>query len=608
MKKLLLIAALSVLAATSGSAQTAASSKFRSEDFKKTIQYLAGDKLEGRRTGEKGADAAENYLVDRYREAGLKPALRSGYTQSFPYVTGVSVDPKQTWSTVEFTDAKAKRTKLERTVEIKPLAFSPNASLSNVKIVFAGFGIESKDAQVDDYKGVDASGKAVLVFDGTPDSDNPHSPLGRFDARSKALIAKEHGAVALILISREASLNDDKFMLMRYTQNLGEAALPSFVVSRSLASSLIGADVTDMTTLQGLAAMPKDPHSTSKYGKWDAMPTASLNVKLKKLESNAGNVIGVLEGSDPKLRDEYIVIGAHYDHLGHGGDGSLDVNSTEIHHGADDNASGTAAVIELARYFAKAHSNKRTLVFMAFSGEEEGLLGSNYYVNDPAFPLDKTVAMVNLDMVGRLKNDKLTIGGMGTAKEWSSLVSAENGAGSERFELELSEDGFGPSDHSSFYGKKVPVLFFFTGTHPDYHRSSDTEDKINYDGLVRVTDLVAKLVTAIDGSPTRPTYEVAKSSGMGGGRSGFNISLGTVPSYADSTDGLVLDGVRENSPASKAGLMSGDKIVKLAGRDIRNISDYTFVLGEMRAGTEYDIEVIRGAERLSMKITPVRRQ
>lgn len=362
----------------------------------------------------------------------------------------------------------------------------------------------------------------------------------------------------------------------------------------------------------------RDPHDT---------PAGGPNTPAKRYD--AWNVIGILPGHDPVLKNEAIVIGAHYDHLGHGGQGSLAANSTEIHHGADDNASGVAAIIEIAREFAGrnphgskgASSNKRTLIFIAFSGEEEGLFGSSFYVQNPVFPLDKTVAMINLDMVGRLKDDKLTIGGIGTASEWKGMVEKENpfvpgedGAGLELairadplFRLQLNEDGFGPSDHSSFYGKKIPVLFFFTGTHNDYHKPSDTADKINYKGEVKVISYIDNITKAIDQNSERPTYTIAKSSGMGGGRSGFNISLGTIPNYADSTDGLLLDGVRDGSPAAKAGVKAGDKVVKLAGRDIRNVYDYTDTMVDMKAGEEYEVVVIRGGERMTFKIVPVKR-
>ncbi len=362
----------------------------------------------------------------------------------------------------------------------------------------------------------------------------------------------------------------------------------------------------------------RDPHATPA----DPTKTATANSK------SAYNIIGILDGHDKVLKNEAIVIGAHYDHLGRGGPGSLAANSTDIHHGADDNASGTAAIIELARAFAKDKSNKRTLIFIAFSGEEDGLFGSKYYVNNPVFPLEKTVAMINLDMVGRLKDNKLTIGGIGTASGWKSLVEEKNLDGRnaappkpegylgppiriedvrKKFSLALNEEGFGPSDHSSFYGKQIPVLFFFTGTHLDYHKPSDTADKINYAGLQQIVAYVAAIAKAIDENPTRPTYTVAKSATPQGTRMGFSVSLGTIPSYADSTDGMLLDDVRENSPASRAGLKAGDKLIKLAGKDVKNVYDYTAILGEMKADVEYVVVVVRANETLTLKITPVKR-
>jgi Zn-dependent M28 family amino/carboxypeptidase len=352
-------------------------------------------------------------------------------------------------------------------------------------------------------------------------------------------------------------------------------------------------------------------------------PTVSFKVNFVKKQTDAYNVIGILEGNDAVLKNEAIVVGAHYDHLGKGGQGSLAVNSTEIHHGADDNASGTAALLELARRFAKEKNNKRTIIFIAFGGEEEGLLGSKSYVNNPVFPLEKTVAMLNMDMVGRLNEKKLTVGGIGTASEWKNLVTEKNYvsrqmpetfiprisafAGAEYFSLQLNEEGFGPSDHSSFYGKQIPVLFFFTGTHGDYHKPTDTADKINYDGLAKITGYIGAIVNAIDLNPAKPTYKVAPSSGQGG-RMSFNVTIGVVPGYGEAGDGMLLEGVRDGSPASLAGLKAGDRVVKFAGKEIRNVQDYTFVLGEIKADVEYEIEVVRGTERLILKVRPAARR
>lgn len=595
-------------------------------NLRRHIEYLASDKLEGRRTGEAGATAAAAYISKLFSEIRLLPGYRpakgaAGYLQPFPYITGVEVAKTGNEFRLQLGSGNSENITVETGTPISPVGYSPNGAVENAPVVFAGFGIVSNELKYDDYANLDVKGKVVLVFDGTPDNDNPHSPFG---ARTKALIAKDKGAVGVLLISREANFIDERLTRLRYDQSLGEAALPTFIVSRTTTQNILGVNSADLKAVEEQTVSAK-PHVAFR----DTQPVVSFKVNLVKKQADAFNVIGILPGHDPILKNEAIVIGAHYDHLGRGGQGSLAANSTEIHHGADDNASGVAALIELARQFAKLKNNKRTLIFIAFSGEEEGLFGSSFYVQNPVFPLDKTVAMINLDMVGRLKDDKLTIGGIGTASDWKAIVedrnnarrlqtdtfTLTNGASSittaskpfPLFSLSLNEDGFGPSDHSSFYGKKVPVLFFFTGTHNDYHKPSDTADKINYDGEMKVISYVAAVANAIDQNPQRPTYTVGKSSGMGGGRSGFNISLGTIPNYADSTDGLLLDGVRDNSPAAKAGVKAGDKVVKLAGKDIRNVSDYTYVLGIMKAGEEYEIVVLRGTERLTMKIVPVKR-
>ena len=610
------------------------------------VSYLASDKLEGRRTGEKGATFAAGYVANMFARYRLKAGYKStnSFLQPFPYIAGVELNNA---SSLKITDTR-KVSDIDLKTEWAPLGFSPNAKISYSPMTFVGFGISSQKLKYDDYGDIDVKGKVVWALDGLPDNDNPHNMFFLFNAHAKAKIAKEKGAKALILISRKQNFADDKLAL-RFNQTLGETAIPTIVMSRQAAAKILKAKEQNLVNEEKiLNAKAKGANNGSSKGGIRKNQTLLANIKvaLVKKEVQAYNVIGIIEGHDPILKNEAIIIGAHYDHLGRGGSGSLAVNSKDIHHGADDNASGTSAMLELARSFSKNKTNKRTLIFMGFGGEEEGLLGSKAYVNNPVFPLEKTVAMINMDMVGRLQNGKLTVGGIGTAEIWNALVTnlqpktlgkvlvgknantaIKNGEkytpvsisingkvavakaeDKNLFKLQLNQDGFGPSDHSSFYGKKVPVLFFFTGTHADYHKPSDTADKINYKGLLSIGNFVSKLVRAIDQNPNRPVYKVAKSSGMSGGRRGFNVSLGTVPSYADgNNDGLVLDGVRDNSPASKAGIKSGDKIIKLAGKEIRNISDYVFVLGEMKADKEYEVIVMRGKEKLELKITPKKR-
>lgn len=614
-----------LLVALNAFAQKPAPADALEANLRKHVQYLASDQLEGRRTGETGATAAAGYVANQFAQFKLKPGVKAAngkgnFLQPFPYVAGVSIG---TGSYVTLNGSAGER-KLDAGVSYTPYGNSINGDIPSAPIVFGGYGIVTPDKKYDDYGGIDAGGKIVLIFDGTPDATNPHSEFGGFNIHTKANLAKERGAKALIVIARSDDFKADPLSRLNYEPTSGETAIPVVVIDRGVAGAFLGAkDAKELAEIEKWLAMKTNapPFIQIKLAN-PPQATAQLKVDLQKKTVDAYNVIGMVEGTDATLKNEAIVIGAHYDHLGHGGQDSLSPNTADIHHGADDNASGTAAVLELARQLAKEKKNKRTLIFMAFGGEEEGLLGSKYYVNNPVWPLDKTVAMINLDMVGRLNGEKLTVGGIGTAGEWSELVNKENklplkvsgGLGGKEqwsyvadaalLKLQLNEDGFGPSDHSSFYGKQIPVLFFFTGTHLDYHKPSDTAEKINFEGLSKITNYVAAIAKSVDENRTRPTYKVAQSSGTMGARTAFTVSLGTIPSYAETNDGLGIDGVRDASPAAKAGLKGGDKIIKLAGKEVRNISDYMFALSTMKPNQEYEVVVKRGTETLTMKIIP----
>lgn len=606
------------------------------------VFYLASDQLEGRRTGEKGATSAAGYVANMFAkyklDAGYKnpndSKSKASFLQPFEYVSGVEIGENNAMKFFPKGDAK---TELKMDAENwMPLGYSPNSAIPTTEIVFVGYGISAKELNYDDYAGLDVKNKIVAVFDGTPDSGSPHSPFARFNFHAKANIAKQNGASGLMIISSQKEFKNEKLAKLNFNQSLGETAIPTVIVS-----SEVGTNLLDVNTVEELNDIEKwlesKPANAQVRFANLSKSNASINVDLRRKQAEAYNVIGIIEGNDSVLKNEAIIIGAHYDHLGRGGAGSLAPNSNDIHNGADDNASGTSALLELARQFKKSKNNKRTLIFIAFGGEEEGLLGSKAYTNNSVFPLDKTVAMINMDMVGRLNEGKLTVGGIGTANEWNKLVyEKQPKISGERvkttdvsyleagrqildkdgkvtgyikpdtyvFNLQLNQDGFGPSDHSSFYAKKIPVLFFFTGTHTDYHKPSDDADKINYDGLEKIAMFVSEIVKTVDQNPTKPTYKVAESSSTMG-RGGFNVSLGTIPSYADSDNtGLVLDGVRKDSAAEKAGIKSGDKIIKLAGKEVRNISDYMFMLGEMKAGETYEVIVMRGTEKLTLKIVP----
>src|SRR5215207_2777399 len=649
------------------------------ERLRAHVTYLASEKLEGRRTGTGGAQEAARYVAREFMRLGLRPAgntptddlTETSYFQEFPYVAGVELGKGNALTATRRADAGSPMAIDFRAGEDwMPLGFGSNGKVE-APAVFVGYGITAAEQSHDDYKGAGASGKVALAFAGTPEGDHPHGRFTRAgEVRFKAAAARAAGARALVVIAAEEDFKGDRLSRLRYDNAGGDAGLPVAVISRQAAAKVLG--------LAGPPPLAEFERSLRGGGGGgpaavvrDAEPgrgvVLSLTTDVVRKNAPAANVVGILEGSDAKLKSEAIVLGAHYDHLGRGGEGSLAGREGEVHHGADDNASGMAGLLELARLFAAEKGRmRRTVVFVAFGGEEEGLIGSSHYVQSPALPLAQTVAMLNMDMIGRLRNGVLNVGGVGTATELRALVEELNrgykvtlyppagGGGSteeqgkdlnlkvrqegkpdrevkvrvpdpdpivvtgangqtavtarpaERFALRLSEDGFGPSDHSSFYARRVPVLFFFTGSHEDYHKPSDTADRVNYEGEAQVLQLVRDIVLRLQQADARPTYAVAKAEANT--RTTFRVSLGTVPSYGESTDGLKLDAVREGSPAAAAGLKAGDKIVKLAGRDIRNVYDYTQALSELKAGREYEVELLRDGRRLTVKITPAERK
>ncbi len=658
------------------------------ERLRAHVTYLASDKLDGRRTGTAGAEMAAQHIAEEFKRLGLRAGGQqqaisfngkvggkfTAYVQTFPYVAGVELGKTNSmhfFPRVSEATASVRPASLDLRVreDWMPLGWSANGRVESLPLTFVGYGISAGDLNHDDYAGANVAGRVALALAGTPEGDNPHGQFARYaELRFKAAAARDRGAKALVVISGEENFQDERLARLRYDHGGGDAGLPVVVISRQVARRIFEASGVEPSfdksgkpvDAASIGSANKDAPDSGGDSRTPPPRFTSVNlpnvafsiaVDVARRETSAHNVVGLLEGSDPKLKNEAIIVGAHYDHLGRGGQGSLAVREGEIHHGADDNASGVAGLLELARLFSQGERGRlrRTIVFIAFGGEEEGLLGSNFYINNPIVPLAQTVAMINMDMIGRLNGDRLLIGGAGTASEWKGWIARANSdpnirmvavggrdgekqataksAGAEipaivgangqvmatasprqRFSMTLNEDGFGPSDHSSFYAKKIPVLFFFTGTHEDYHKPSDTAEKINYEGVARVLSFVRDIVLELQASEPRPTYTVARGGGNAGRSIGFRVYLGTVPNYAESKDGMKLDAVRDDSPAAKAGLRAGDVIVKMAGREIRNVYDYTYALAEMKAGQEYEVEAMRDGQRLTVKITPAARK
>jgi aminopeptidase YwaD len=549
------------------------------------VKTLAGPAMEGRGSGTPGADLAAAHVAAVFKTAGLKPGGDGGtYLQPFSVPIGLRFGAPNTLTVV----APVART-LDLGKDFAPLTVSANGT-ATADVIFAGYGITAPELGYDDYAGVDARDKIVVVLSREPRSHDPESPFRRHEAQHyterdyKIINARQHGAAA-ILLAPHPSAGDPPLPVPRGQS--GPQGILAVAITRAAADALLAsagmrlrdlADAIDASVTPRSAPLPKT--------------VIRVEVDLVRVRGTTSNVIGVLPGTDPALRDQAIVIGAHYDHLGRGGDSSLAPDRHgDIHHGADDNASGVAVVMALARGFAAAGGAPRTLVFVAFSGEELGLLGSAEYVRRPPIPLDQTLLMVNLDMVGRLRDGRLHVGGVDSGTGLRAIVG--RATADLALSPELRQSPFAPSDHTSFYVAGRPVLFFFTGAHADYHRPSDTWERINATGLATVATVVARVVSAVAAEPTAPAYVRIETPRSGGG-GGYGPVFGVVPEFGDSgAGGVRITGVRPGSPAEKAGVRAGDVIVKFAGVDVKTLEDLTFVLRGRRPGDEVQVVVRR---------------
>jgi hypothetical protein len=478
------------------------------------------------------------------------------------------------------------------------------------EVVFVGYGITSKDPEIDEYAGLDVAGKVVVILRDTPRADNRfvHDGLDRRKYSSmteKMTNAVAHKAAAILFVNdRDTADDGDDLLPFSYYGGAGPSIMrlpeiPAIHVRRSVVEQMLGARLEN---LERDIDRDLKPRSAAAAG-WTA--SLSIDVKRTKDALTAKNVVGVLEGAG-KLADETVVIGAHYDHIGYSGPLSpAKEKKAAIHHGADDNASGAASVMELARRFAAVPKREgRRLVFVAFSGEECGLYGSDAYCAHPPFPLADTAAMVNLDMTGRLrtdskeKKDHVLVEGSGTAKTFDSFLDTL----AKKHDLFMTKkpSGFGPSDHASFYQKKIPVIFYWTGNHPDYHRPTDTADKINVAGMRKVVELAEDTVAYLAEVPERPGY--VKVVGPSMVAAGDGPRLGIVPDYGDPSEGVLLSDVREGGPASKAGLKGGDRIVAMGGVEVKNIEDYTAKLVTLKKGDTIDVVVMRDNQKIVFKV------
>lgn len=568
------------------------------------VQYLASDELEGRASGTQGNINAAIYVATQLKLYGLKPAGDNGtFFQSFDFVSAVKPgDANRCTLKGPNGDDDLRLDK-----DFRPFGFSGTGSAAG-PLVFVGYGISAPEKNYDDYAGVDVRNKIVLMLRFAPDGSSPAGEFQRHSGlRRKAQVARDKGAAAMIMITGPADDAEDPLVKLAIDQGAGSSGIPAVSAKRAVFERLLASSGWTLKALQDSLRASRIPRSFEIRG-----ATVTLETEITRVMSQTSNLLAYLEGNDPVLKDEVMVIGAHLDHLGLGGpgSGSMMPDTTAIHNGADDNASGSASVLEIAQAFAaRAREIKRSILFIFFSGEEIGALGSNFYVSQPFFPLKATVAMLNLDMVGRMQNHALTIGGSGTSSLWNTLLAGENQ--DSAFVLTLNPDGFGPSDHASFYGRDIPVLFFFTGTHDDYHKPTDDWEKLNYKDQEKVTRYVYRIASAIDTMQLRPQFtrvqsQPGRGNAMGDSR-GFTVTLGIVPDVGEGAAGMKISGVRPNGAAEKAGLKSGDIITSLAGRKVLNVYDYMGILGDLKAGDQVEVVVLRDGVTMKVNATMQRR-
>jgi aminopeptidase YwaD len=516
------------------------------DNIQNHVRYLADDKLEGRRAGTKGEELAMDYISDQFKQIGLRPKGTLGYYQDFAIAEGKQINPG--------THFIINDKELKLSDDYFPFGYSPNVSIEALPAIAMQetgmpWFIDLKDA-------IQENG------------NNPHFDLNSY-IHQQAVDLKKKGATALILYNTSSKDDELKF------------------------------DPKDRSEMTGIPAIYVTKQTAQKYFS-DA--SASLDIKLKvdigAKTRNGHNVIGYIDNGAPTT----VILGAHFDHLGYGEDGNSMLRTGEhlIHNGADDNASGTAAMIELARMLKNSRLNKNNYLCIAFSGEELGLFGSKYFVENPTINLSNVNYMINMDMVGRLNDSTkvLTIGGFGTSPEWSSLINMKNKK--SPFVIKVDSSGTGPSDHTSFYRKDIPVLFFFTGLHADYHKPTDDFDKINYRGELAVIDYIYSLIEKENKENHKLAFTKTRETQTASAR--FSVTMGIMPDYTFAGTGVRVDGVSDGRPAQKAGLLAGDVIVQLGDYNVTSLDNYMEALGKFKKGDAAVVKFKRGNETIEKQV------
>ncbi len=584
------------------------SPKILSADLKRHASFLASDELEGRMSGGNGTKQAADFIIKRFRQAGLEPLGDNGtFLQAFEFTSGIKIKTEENAMQLTSNDSASQ---FEVETDFRPLPFTTDGVVEG-EVVFAGYGLAvpgEREEGVDSYANLDVKDKIVLVLRYVPEAVDVErrQKLNLYAGlRYKAHIARERGAKAVLVVSGPNSPNAGKLVPLRFDNSSASSGIVAASISGKVAEQLLAGSDKSLAELQtGLD--DENPHFTG------TLALAGTHVKIQagveRIKKTDNNVVGVLRASDGV--SEAVLIGAHYDHIGYGEVGSLARKGEEgqIHNGADDNASGTSTVLELAAALGELKRTgstfRRDIVFCLWSGEELGIIGSSAFVAQPPIALDKMSAYLNFDMVGRLRDNKLILQGVGSSSLWRKVIERRNVAAG--FNLVIQDDPYQPTDITAFYPKGVPVLSFFTGSHDNYNRPTDDAQTLDYVGMERISKFAHAIIRDLATRKESPDYlKVERVRNKGGNRDAMRAYLGTIPDYvSDGTEGVKLSGVSAGGPADKAGLQSGDLIVKLAGQDITNIYDYTFAIDAVKIGEATEVVVMRNGEKVTLSIVP----
>lgn len=576
------------------------------------VEALASEALEGRLTGTIGAQRAADYIIDELRKIGAEPLPgRDDFRIPFEFTAGVSDGGSSlTMLTVPTTAAAGDHPRRwEETGSVRALSFSDVAEVRG-PVVFVGYGLsvpETDGFSYDSFATVDVTDKIVLMLRYYPEDvdQETRNMMSRHAAlRYKAFAARERGAKALLVVAGPRSPNAGEIIPMTFDAAMSSSGIVAASISGEVADAMFE-HVPDTTLEEAQAALDTgNPHVAGFE-----IPgiELTLDVKVNREARTGYSVVGYLPPrpvSGAVAPEPYVMLGAHYDHLGRGGHGNSLAKKEEagqIHYGADDNASGVAAVLVAGAQLSEM-SRARGVVLALWSGEELGLLGSADFVKQQPIPMDQVAAYLNFDMVGRMRDGKLTVQAVGTSEIWPELVEETNTAFG--FNLSLMSDPYLPTDIMSINQASIPSLGFFTGSHEDYHRPTDVPSTINFDELDRIAQFAARVGEQIANMPEPPGFIKVDQAVQPGGRTTLRIFTGTIPDYATEVDGLRLSGVIGGGPADRAGLREGDVIVELAGQKIADIYDYTYALDALKVGEPANVVFLRDGERQETTLVP----